>query len=143
LVLLMIPVVVRSTEEMLKLVPNELREGVVRARGAQVEDHRASSCCRPPSRGSSPASCSAWPGSWARPLRCSSSGPYTKSIATNLFDGYMATLPTMINQDRTEAAWTAAIDRVWGAALTLILIVLVLNLARAAGPLQQAPDPRR
>ncbi len=40
LVLLMLPVVLRSTEEMLKLVPNELREAVVRARCAEVENHR-------------------------------------------------------------------------------------------------------
>ena len=54
-------------------------------------------------------------------------GPYTKSMASNLFDGLMGTLPTMINQDRTEAL-QPAVDRVWGAALTLILIVFVLNL---------------
>ena len=56
-------------------------------------------------------------------------GPYTKSIATDLFGGLMPTLPTMINQDRTELARRRAVDRVWAAALTLILLVLVLNLA--------------
>ena len=40
----------------------------------------------------------------------------------------MATLPTMINQDRTESL-QPAVDRVWAAALTLILLVLLLNLA--------------
>ena len=70
LVLLMIPVVVRSTEEMLKLVPNELREASYALGVPEVEDDRAGSCCRPPSRASSPASCSAWPGSWARRHRC-------------------------------------------------------------------------
>jgi phosphate transport system permease protein len=40
LVLLMVPVVVRSTEEMLKLVPERAARGVVRAGGAEVEDHR-------------------------------------------------------------------------------------------------------
>jgi len=34
----------------------------------------------------------------------------------------------MINQDRTELALQPAADRVWAAALTLILLVLVLNL---------------
>jgi phosphate transport system permease protein len=34
----------------------------------------------------------------------------------------------MINQDRTENL-PAAVDRVWAAALTLILLVLLLNLA--------------
>jgi phosphate transport system permease protein len=55
-------------------------------------------------------------------------GPYTKNIATNLFGGLMPTLPTMINQDRTEVL-QPAVDRVWGAAATLILIILVLNVA--------------
>ena len=55
-------------------------------------------------------------------------GPYTKSIATNLFSGYIPTLPTMINQDRSEAS-PIAVERVWAAALTLILLVLLLNLA--------------
>lgn len=127
LVMLMVPTVVRSTEEMLKLVPNELRE----------------------------ASYALGVPKWKTILKvvlptCFSGivtgillglarvmgetapliilGPYTKSMASNLFDGLMGTLPTMINQDRTEAL-QPAIDRVWGAALTLILIVFVLNLA--------------
>ena len=54
-------------------------------------------------------------------------GPYTKSIASDLFGGYMATLPTMINQSRSENL-QPALDRVWGAALTLILLVFLLNL---------------
>jgi len=55
-------------------------------------------------------------------------GPYTKSIATNLFSGPMPTLPTMINQDRTELGIDAAVERMWATALTLILIVLLLNV---------------
>ena len=54
-------------------------------------------------------------------------GPYTKSINTDLFNGPMAALPTMINQDRTEFL-AAAVGRTWAAALTLILVVMVLNL---------------
>ncbi|MEO7059845.1 MAG: ABC transporter permease subunit, partial [Lapillicoccus sp.] len=55
-------------------------------------------------------------------------GPYSQSIATNLFSGFMGTLPTMINAERNEVA-DIPLDRVWGAALTLIIIVLLLNLA--------------
>jgi phosphate transport system permease protein len=54
-------------------------------------------------------------------------GPYTKVIASDLFGGLMATLPTMINNDRGENL-QPALDRVWGAALTLILLIFVLNL---------------
>ncbi len=39
LTILMLPTVVRSSEEMLRLVPPPLREGVIRARRAEVEDH--------------------------------------------------------------------------------------------------------
>jgi phosphate transport system permease protein len=55
-------------------------------------------------------------------------GPYTKSINFNLFNGNMAALPTMINWDRTQSL-QPAVDRTWAAALTLILLVLLLNIA--------------
>jgi phosphate transport system permease protein len=54
-------------------------------------------------------------------------GPYSKSINTDLFHGFMAALPTMINQDRTEAL-QPAVERVWAAALTLVLLVMALNI---------------
>ena len=50
--------------------PQRAARGVLRPRRAEVDDHRRRSCCRPPSPASSPASCSAWPGSWARRRRC-------------------------------------------------------------------------
>jgi phosphate transport system permease protein len=40
----------------------------------------------------------------------------------------MPTLPTMINQDRTELGIATAVERMWATALTLILIVLLLNV---------------
>ena len=55
LVILMMPVVVRSTEEMLKLVPERAARGVVRARRAEVEDDPEGRRCRPRFRASSPA----------------------------------------------------------------------------------------
>jgi phosphate transport system permease protein len=54
-------------------------------------------------------------------------GPYSKSINSDLFTGFMAALPTMINQERTESL-APAVQRTWAAALTLILLVLLLNL---------------
>ena len=41
LVMLMIPVIVRTTEEMLKLVPERTARSFLRPRGAEVEDDRA------------------------------------------------------------------------------------------------------
>src|SRR4028119_2064678 len=43
-------------------------------------------------------------------------GPYNTSISSNLFEGNMATLPTMINQNRNDMGLEPAFDRVWAAA---------------------------
>jgi phosphate transport system permease protein len=40
----------------------------------------------------------------------------------------MGSLPTMINAGRDQAPTLPGYDRVWGAALTLIIIVMLLNL---------------
>ena len=127
LVLLMIPVVVRSTEEMLKLVPNELREG---AYALGVPKWKTVVRVVLPTAFSGIITgillgLARVMGETAPLLIL---GPYTKNIATNLFGGLMPTLPTMINQDRTEVL-QPAVDRVWGAAATLILLILILNIA--------------
>jgi phosphate transport system permease protein len=126
LVLLMVPVVVRSTEEMLRLVPMDLREasaalGVPRWRTvvSVVLPTALSGIITGALLGLARVM-----GETAPLLIL---GPYTKELATGLFGGPMATLPTMINQDRTEAL-QPAVDRVWAAALTLVLLVLLLNV---------------
>ena len=127
LVLLMLPVVVRSTEEMLKLVPNELREAsyalgvpkwvtIVRIVLPTAFSGIVTGILLGLARIIGETA----------PLLIL--GPYTKNIATNLFSGSMPTLPTMINQDRTELGIDAAVERMWATALTLILIVLLLNV---------------
>ena len=128
LVLLMLPVVVRSTEEMLKLVPNELREAsyalgvpkwvtIVRiVLPDRVLRHRHRQ------------SCSGWPGSSGRRLPCSSSAPTPRASRRTSSPARCRRCPTMINQDRTELGIDAAVERMWATALTLILIVLLLNL---------------
>jgi len=132
LVLLMIPVVLRSTEEMLRLVPDELREasyalGTPRWRTVMkvVLPAAFSGIVTGVVLGLARVM-----GETAPLLIL---GPYTKAINFNPFNGNMAALPTMINQDRT-AVLQAAVDRTWAAALTLILLVLALNLiARTIG----------
>ncbi len=127
LVLLMIPVVVRSTEEMLRLVPRDLREasyalGVPRWKTIM--------------RVVLPTSFSGiMTGIFLGLARVMGEtapllilGPYASAINTNLFSGNMAALPTMINQDRNQAL-DPALDRVWSAALTLIVLVMLLSLA--------------
>jgi phosphate transport system permease protein len=126
LTLLMIPVVVRSTEEMLKLVPNELREAsyalgvpkwktVVRIVLPTALSGIISGILLGLARIMGETA----------PLLIL--GPYTKEISNNLFGGLVPTLPTMINQDRTQVL-QPAVDRVWGAAATLIFVILLLNI---------------
>jgi phosphate transport system permease protein len=127
LMLLMIPVVVRSTEEMLKLVPNELREA---AYALGVPKWKTIVRVVLPTAFSGIITgillgLARIMGETAPLLIL---GPYTQDIATNLFGGLVPTLPTMINQDRTEVL-QPAVDRVWGAAATLILLILLLNIA--------------
>jgi phosphate transport system permease protein len=126
LVLLMIPVVVRSTEEMLRLVPRDIREasyalGVPRWKTVLkvVLPTSFSGIMTGVFLGLARVM-----GETAPLLIL---GPYTTSINTNLFSGNMAALPTMINQDRNQAL-DPALDRVWSAALTLIVVVMVLSL---------------
>jgi phosphate transport system permease protein len=127
LVLLMIPVVVRSTEEMLKLVPNELREA---AYALGVPKWRTIARVVLPTAFSGIITgvllgLARVMGETAPLLIL---GPYSRSINTDMFNGFMAALPTMINEDRSEAL-DPAVNRVWAAALTLIILILILNLA--------------
>ena len=127
LVLLMIPVVVRSTEEMLKLVPNELREASY-ALGVPKWKTIARIVVPTAFSGIITGVLLGLARVMGETAPLLILGPYTKSIATDLFGGLMPTLPTMINQDRTEVL-QPAVDRVWGAAATLILLILLLNIA--------------
>lgn len=127
LAMLMIPTIVRSTEEMLKLVPNDYREA---SYALGVPKWRTIVKVVLPTAFSGIVTgillgLARVMGETA-PLIIL--GPYAKSISHNLFDGLMGTLPTMINQDRAESL-QPAVDRVWGAALTLILLIFLLNLA--------------
>jgi phosphate transport system permease protein len=126
---LMIPVVVRSSEEMLKLVPNELREasyalGVPRwrtivkvvlptavagiATGVTLSIARVIGETAP------------------LLLVCG----LTTSMNTDLFNGRMTTLPVFTYYSYATPGFPpeAGYDRAWSAALVLITIVMALNL---------------
>jgi phosphate transport system permease protein len=126
---LMIPVVVRSSEEMLKLVPNELREAsyalgvpkwltvlkiVLPTSAAGITTGIMLSIARVIGE--------------TAPLLIVSG--LTASMNYNLFDGRIMTVPVFVytqyaNQGAHQSDF---VNRAWAAALTLILIVMLLNL---------------
>ncbi|WP_226346376.1 phosphate ABC transporter permease PstA [Agilicoccus flavus] len=126
LVLLMIPVVVRSTEEMLKLVPNELREASF-ALGVPKWKTIVQVVLPTAFSGIVTGILLGLARVMGETAPLIILAPYTKYLQGDLFANLMATLPTMINDNRTEVT-QAAIDRAWAASLTLILIILAFNL---------------
>lgn len=126
---LMIPVVVRSCEEMLKLVPNELREASF---ALGVPKWRTISKVVVPT--SLAGIVTGVTLAIARVI--GETAPllivagYTDSVNFNLFDGRMATLPVFAYSSIRNPGVPAefSLDRAWGAALVLLLIVMLLNL---------------
>ncbi|MGW7043895.1 phosphate ABC transporter permease PstA [Streptomyces avermitilis] len=141
--ILMMPVVVRSTEEMLKLVPNELREaslalGIPKWRtilkvvlptsiggittGVMLAVARITG-------ETAPVLLLVWG---------------TNFINTNPFSDPQASLPLYIYQQYTNSAGSgAAYDRAWAAALALIAFVMILNLAARGIARWKAPKTGR
>jgi phosphate transport system permease protein len=122
---LMTPVVIRSVEEMLRLVPNELREAayalgvpkwltiikvVLRTAIAGIVTGVMLSIARVIGE--------------TAPLLLTV-GILTK-VNWDLFDGRMTTLPVFAYNQYSQGG--VGVDRAWAAALTLILIVMLLNL---------------
>ncbi|WP_406249320.1 phosphate ABC transporter permease PstA [Microbacterium sp. M] len=129
LAVLMTPVVVRGSEELLRIVPNELREAsyalgvpkwltilkvVLPTSIAGITTSIMLSISRVIGE--------------TAPLLLTAG--FTQSLNTNLFSGQMMTLPVFAyNQYMNQGTNPeAALDRAWASALTLILIVMVLNL---------------
>ncbi|WP_329411372.1 phosphate ABC transporter permease PstA [Streptomyces sp. NBC_00704] len=129
LAILMMPVVVRSTEEMLKLVPNELREASL---ALGVPKWRTIlKVVVPTSVGGIITgvmlAIARIAGETAPVLLLVFGNPF---INANPFEGAQASLPLYIYQQYAQSAGsTAAYDRAWAASLTLIAFVMILNLA--------------
>ncbi|GGR02906.1 phosphate ABC transporter permease PstA [Streptomyces pilosus] len=141
--ILMIPVVVRSTEEMLKLVPNELREaslalGVPKWRtilkvvlptsiggittGVMLAIARITG-------ETAPVLLLVW---------------VTNFINTNPFQDPQASLPMYIYLQYANSGGSgAAYDRAWAAALTLIAFIMILNLVARGIARWKAPKTGR
>jgi phosphate transport system permease protein len=149
LVMLMIPVVERTTEEMLRLVPNELREA---SYALGIPKWRTIARIVLPT-----ALTGIITGVVLGVARVAGeTAPllilvgYSPNINSDLFNGSQGALPAMINDEavnfsnrgtyllgadgKPHLVHNFAVDRVWGAALTLIIIVMGLNLiARLIG----------
>lgn len=130
LVLLMVPVVVRSSEEMLRIVPDDLRE--------------ASYALGVPKwktilRIVLPTALSGIIGGVMMALArvMGETAPllvlvgYSAFVHWDVFHGEMASLPLFMNNERVTNSMTAGsvgFERIWGAALTLVLIIALINL---------------
>lgn len=129
LTVLMIPVVVRGSEEMLRIVPNELREAayalgvpkwltilkvVLPTAIAGIMTSVTLAIARVIGE--------------TAPLLLTAG--FTSSLNTNLVDGQMMTLPVFVYTQYMNQGTSpdSALGRAWAAALTLILIVMALNL---------------
>jgi phosphate transport system permease protein len=130
--LLMIPTVVRSTEEMLRLVPEDLREA---AYALGVPKWRTiAKVVLPTAFGGIVTgivlAISRVIGETAPLLVIAG---FTDSVNTNLFDGRMMTLPVFIFTQYSQST-DKGLSYAWGGALVLIALVMILNLvARIIG----------
>ena len=127
---LMIPVVVRSCEEVLKLVPNELREaayalGVPKWRTVVKVVLPTAIAGLGTGVTLAVARVVGRDGPAAGHRR-----PHHQSTNLNPFDGRMATLPVFAYYQLTQpgTATQAFLDRAWTAALVLIILVMALNV---------------
>jgi phosphate transport system permease protein len=130
LVLLMLPVVVRSAEEMLRLVPDEFREA-----SYALGIPKWKTIVRIVFPIAMPGIVSGVLLSVARVI--GETAPvlvlvgYSRSINLDIFNGNMASLPLLIYTELTNPEHAGYL-RIWGAALSLIIIVAVINLVAAA-----------
>ena len=130
LVLLMLPVIVRATEEMLRIVPMDLREASY-ALGVPK--------WKTITRIVLPAGMSGIITGIMLALArvMGETAPllilvgYSQAMNFDMFGGFMGSLPGMMYDQTSAGAGANPIptDRLWGAALTLILLIAIINVA--------------
>ncbi|MFJ2817226.1 phosphate ABC transporter permease PstA [Streptomyces sp. NPDC091279] len=143
LAILMVPVVVRSTEEMLKLVPNELREASL---ALGIPKWRTIlKVVLPTSLGGITTGIMlaiARIAGETAPVLLLVFG--NRFINNNPFEGAQQSLPLYIYQQYANSAGAnAAYDRAWAASLTLIAFVMILNLLARGIARWKAPKSGR
>lgn len=123
---LMLPIVIRSTESMLRLVPDTLREGssALGASKSRMIMTVVLPAALPGITSGSLLAVARAAGETA-PLLFTIGA--ARSINLDLFDGSNAALSTQIFVN-AQQPFVGAQDRAWGAALTLIVLVLLLTI---------------
>ncbi|RSX52917.1 phosphate ABC transporter substrate-binding protein [Bifidobacterium goeldii] len=137
--LLMIPTVVKTSEEMLKVVPNDLREASY-ALGVSKQRTITKIVLRTALPGIVSGVILAIARVIGETAPLLMTAGYIASTNVNLFSGQMTTLPVFVYQEYSKLSANCPpgangtcvpdipMERSWAAALVLILIVLILNL---------------
>jgi phosphate transport system permease protein len=130
LVLLMIPVIVRSAEEMLRIVPMDLREASY-ALGVPKWKTIVRIVIPTALSGIVTGIMLALARVMGETAPLLILVGYAASINFDIFGGFQGSLPGMMYDQISAGAGANPIptDRLWGAALTLIILVAVLNIA--------------
>jgi phosphate transport system permease protein len=123
---LMLPVVIRSTEEMLKLVPDELRQASL-ALGARKWRTTVTVVLPAAISGITSGSLLAIARAAGETAPIIFVVGAVNATNWNLFDGENTALPAQIFSNASQP-FQVAQDRAWGAALTLIAIVLIFTI---------------
>jgi phosphate transport system permease protein len=130
LVLLMLPVIVRATEEMLRIVPTDLREASY-ALGITKWKTIARVVIPTGLSGIVTGILLAMARVMGETAPLLILVGYAQSMNFDIFSGFMGTLPGMMFNQTSAGAGLNPIptDRLWGAALTLILVIAIINIA--------------
>lgn len=129
LVLLMLPVIVRATEEMLRIVPADLREA-----SYALGISKWKTIARVVMPTGLPGIITGVMLALARVM--GETAPllilvgYSQAINFDIFTGFMGSLPGMMYDQTSMGAGANPIptDRLWGAALTLIVLIAIINV---------------
>ncbi|BBY45689.1 phosphate ABC transporter, permease protein PstA [Mycolicibacterium celeriflavum] len=129
LVLLMIPVIVRATEEMLRIVPMDLREASY-ALGVPKWKTIARIVIPTALSGIVTGVMLALARVMGETAPLLVLVGYAQAMNFDMFDGFMGSLPGMMYDQTSAGAGANPVptDRLWGAALTLILLIAILNI---------------
>jgi len=140
LVLLMVPVIVRATEEMLRIIPMDLREASY-ALGAPKWKTITSIVIPTALSGIVTGILLALARVMGETAPLLILVGYSQAINFDMFHGFMGSLPGMMYDQTSAGAGASAVptDRLWGAALTLILLIALLNVAARFGARIFAP----